>query len=328
MAVAIGAAIVIALTRIKEHRVPRYGAIALAFALGALYAIASNSGSAEQDAVERFHFVEYGLLTLCFYRVWKDAGDVSIVALPVLAGLLVGTLEEWFQWFVPVRVGEVKDVFTNLVAIGCGLLFALAADPPARFRWTAARRSLRILGVLGAAVIVTFAGFFHSLHLGYNVHDGEIGTFDSRYTAETLLQLSAERAARWRMDPPLEWRRLSREDQYLSEALAHVQERNEAWAAGDMAKSWAENRILEKYFGPALDAPSYVSAAGHRWPAEQRADADHRSASTRTLNYVSDAYPYALYQWPRLFYWAVVIALAGACLVPAVARFSRPDPIA
>jgi hypothetical protein len=328
MGAAIGVAVLLALVRIRQQRMLRYGAIALALAVGVAYAAAFSSGSAEQDAVERFHFVEYGLVTLLFYRAWKHAADISALALPLLAGVLVGTLEEWFQWFVPVRVGEVKDVFLNLVAIACGLLFSVALDPPARLRWGMTSSSARHTGLLAATVVVAFAAFFHTLHLGYRVHDGEIGTFDSRYSSAELLRLSVERAARWRTEPPVTWRRLSREDQYLTEGLVHVQHRNRMWESGDVAAAWAENRILEKYFQPVLDTPSYVTSTGHRWPPEQREDADRRSAGTRTLNYISDAYPYELYEWPRPYYWAVVITVAGALLVPAAARpRSRQAPV-
>jgi hypothetical protein len=313
---AVLAAFAFALWRIRERRALRHGAIVVAIAIGLASSLALSSGSAEQDAVERFHFIQYGLLAVLFYRVWKDDGNPSVVVLPAAAGLLAGTLEEWFQWFVPVRVGEVKDVFVNLVAVVCGLLFAMALDPPAPLRWTVPRSAARAMGLAGAAATLAFAGFFGSLHLGHLVHDGEIGTFDSRYTAERLLELSAERAETWRRDPPLTWRRLSREDQYLTEGLVHVERRNSAWAAADIETAWAENRILEKYFAPVLDTPSYVTLTGHRWPSAQREDADRRTAASRTLDYVSDAYPYPLYKWPRPYFWAVAIALAAACLIP------------
>ncbi len=83
------------------------------------------------NAVERVHFVEYGLVAFLFYRVLaRQAGDASIVVLPLLASFTVGTFDEWLQWFIPVRVGEAHDVFLNLAAIVCGLLFALALQPP------------------------------------------------------------------------------------------------------------------------------------------------------------------------------------------------------
>ena len=128
VAVTIGLAVVAALARIRlpraqsrgDRRVVRYGAIAAAVVVGTAYISRFSTGNPEVDAVERVHFVEYGLVTLLFYRAWRTRGDVSSLLLPVLAGLIVGTVEEWLQWFLPVRVGEARDVFLNLAAIACG----------------------------------------------------------------------------------------------------------------------------------------------------------------------------------------------------------------
>ena len=50
---------------------------------------------------------------------------------PCVAGTIAGTLDEWFQWFIPVRAGEARDIVLNAVASVCGMLFALGMDPPA-----------------------------------------------------------------------------------------------------------------------------------------------------------------------------------------------------
>ena len=98
-----------------------------------VYARAASTGNPSVDVVERFHFVEYGLLTMLFYRVWRRRGDLSTLIAPCLPQSSVATLDEWLQWFVPARVGEMRDVVLDAVAIGCGLLFVLGLDPPARY---------------------------------------------------------------------------------------------------------------------------------------------------------------------------------------------------
>ena len=336
IALAIGVALVAVFLRIRERRASRYAAVIAALAIGVLYSVATRTGNPEVDAVQQFHFVEYGLVTFLFYRAWRPLGDASVFILPVLAGLLVGTVEEWFQWFIPVRVGEVNDVFLNLVAIGCGLLFAFAVDPPPappkggwHLAWKGASHlsggtARRRVGLFAAVVLIAFAAFFHALHLGYEIVDAEAGTFRSRYTAGELRGLSTDRAARWRAAPPLTLRRLSREDQYMTEGVSHVQRRNVAWGEGNAPAAWAENRILEKYYEPVLDAPSYVSRTGHRWPPEQRADAERRARDGTPPPYVSDAYPYRLFTWPRPLYWAIVLAMAAALLLPAFAAARTP----
>jgi hypothetical protein len=70
-----------------------------------------------------------------------------------------------------VRVGEVRDIFLNSAAIGCGLLFSLAVDPPPSLAPRLARGSLPAIARFAAVVVLTFAAFVHSVHLGYEVQD-------------------------------------------------------------------------------------------------------------------------------------------------------------
>lgn len=312
IAVLVAAAVVAALARIRERRVARYGAMAASLAGAIAFARWHATGRAEIDVVELFHFVEYGIITLLFYRAWKPVADGSVLILPVLAGLLVGTCEEWLQWFIPVRVGEMNDVFLNLAAILCGLVFSLAAEPPDRLTLALPPHARRRIARFAALVVLVFAMFFHTVHLGYDVVDGEIGSFTSRYSKARLEQLAVEKRDEWRVHPlPLELHRVSREEQYMSEGVVHVQERNEAWAAGDAVTAWRENAILEKYYAPVLDTPSYVSRTAHRWPPEQRADAQARAGVSSAATYVSQAYPYHIYTWPKPLFLAFVGLIIG-----------------
>jgi hypothetical protein len=290
----------------------RYGCILAALTIGTIYARLSRTGDPAVDAVERFHFVEYGLIAFLFYRAWRHTNDGSLLILPVFAGVLVGTGEEWLQWFVPARVGEMHDVLLNLWALVCGLLFSLAVDPPDRLTLSLGRESWRRVRRFGAAVLIVFALFFHAVHLGYEVQDSEIGVFRSGYDAETLLALSRERAARWRDRPPLTWSRLSREDQYFSEGLVHVQARNRCWDEGKMGCAWRENLILERYFAPVIDTPSYVSATGLRWHPDQRADAEARGKADSTAVEDGDS---IIYAWPKAAFWLVVLAVSGGLVL-------------
>lgn len=310
-AVLLAGALIAAALRIRENRARRFGAIAAALAIAVVYSALNAGDNAESNAVERFHFLEYGLITWLFYRAWRPLGDLAIVLLPTLAGIVVGTAEEWLQWFIPNRVGEIRDIFLNLAAIVCGLLFSVGLEPPPRFEATLHPSSRQRVLRLAAVTVLVLAAFFHTLHLGYAIADPETGSFTSRHTSDRLSALQAEKAERWKTrPPPLVLRRISREDQYLSEGLAHVRWRNRQWAAGDVAAAWYENRILEKYFAPVLDTPTYEGKQGHRWPAEQRADAATRFASARPPEaYVSAAYPYRVYTWSKGLFWTGMMAV-------------------
>ena len=147
VAAAVVVAVAVALVRVRDRRAGRYAAIVGAVAVAAAYSLATASGTPDVDAVERVHFVEYGLISLLFYRARRAAADLSMVALPVASGVIVGTLEEWFQWFIPNRVGEARDVLLNLVAIGCGLAFSIGVEAPASFSWKLRRGSATAIGL-------------------------------------------------------------------------------------------------------------------------------------------------------------------------------------
>jgi len=304
-------AVVSAALRIRTHRLLRYGAIAAALGIAVSYSLGEATGNPDVDVVQRFHLVEYGIITFLFYRAWRPLEDSAILVLPVLAGLLVGTADEWLQWFIPNRVGEIADVLLNGIAIGCGMLFSLGADPPASFSRRMRPGSLSRIGRLAAVTILAIALFLQIVHLGYDIRDDEAGTFKSRWSKSDLEQLRTAKRDEWRTHPPpLVLQRVSREDQYLTEGITHVQKRNELLKANDPRSAWKENLILEKYFAPVLDTPSYWSPTGHRWSAEQR-QSIQALVPGGDPTYVSQANPYPIYAWSRTGFWLVSIGLAA-----------------
>jgi hypothetical protein len=247
-----------------------------------------------------------------FLRVWRDRPDASAIVAPALAALIAGIGDEAFQWFLPARVGELADLALNAVAIGCGLLAGAAITPPRNpaGRWRG--DSIRLVARLVALTVVALAAFVHLVHLGHRMEVADIGTFESRYAAGALVELDRQRGDTWRHDPPLTRPpRFSREDQYMTEGLLHVQARNDAWERGDALTAWRENRILERLFGSVLDTPSYVSRTGHRWSAAQRADAERRVAGRDAEAFTSRAFPYPIYQWPPWALWLPTLGVAA-----------------
>jgi hypothetical protein len=321
---AVGAAILIAVLRIRERRRARFGLLLIALLIGGGYMWLNATPYPEVNAVERVHFVEYGLIAWLFYRAVRLQGggagavaDISLVVTPLLLAFMVGTLDEWLQWFIPVRVGEAHDVLLNLTSIVCGLLFGVALHPPGAFSWRPRYHHARRLGLTAAIVWLVFASFVSQVHLGHdNVFPG-IGSFRSHYTVDELLALQKDRLNRWNADPPRTLRRLSQEDQYLDEGIWHVRRRNLA----PPIEAWHENLILERFFAPVLDIPTYASPATSRWPIEQRQQIE---ASLRGMDilFASNAEPYPIVAWRRDVYWAMVIAVALALGV-APALFSR-----
>lgn len=313
----IAVAIAAAFIRNRGHRTSRVAAMAASIGLGLAYTTAMSTGDPTIDAVERVHFIEYGLIAVLFYRVWRRVGDVSTLVLPLLCGFIVGTLDEWLQWFIPYRVGEMHDVFLNLTALAGGVLFGIALEPPPSFRWRPGPRSVSTLATVTALALLVVAGFLSSVHVGYELIAEGIGRFKSHHTIEELDASQQDRAARWITEPPIGIRRLSREDQYLDEALWHVRERNRLWDAGDVTGAWHENLILERFFVPVLDRPTYVSPEGNRWPPAHRADAESRKQPL-PAPFVSAAEPRIILLWNKTLYWLIVGSAAAALIMIGV----------
>lgn len=293
--------------RIRERRLARYGAVALAVLLAAWYGLTFRTGNPEIDAVERFHFLEYGLVGFLFYRATKPARDPSIFMATLLWGALAGTCEEWVQWLVPRRVGEARDVALDLYAVACGVIFSVAVDPPAGFTWHVSADARRRLARFAALVVVAFAIFFHAAHLGYEVTDEEIGHFRSSFTRAELFGLETQRAAEWSRDPPRALPLVGKEDFYLTEGGWRVQLRNDCYARGQFYEAWMENRILEKYFDPFLDLHSFSSGDPHRWPPAQRAEVAGRVAGVSAGAYVSPVGEPWIFVWPtKVQFWTAI----------------------
>lgn len=315
---AIAIALAGAFIRIRERRLPRYGVIAASVGGGVVYAWLTATGNANVDVVERFHFVEYGLLAFLFYRVWRDRTDVAALLFPMLAGIIVGTLDEGVQWLVPARVGELHDVLLDAAALACGLAFSIGLEPPVSLTTQLDREKRRGLAAFVAVSMAILAAFFAVVHLGHEVDDAEAGRFLSRFTAEELRQAARDRSVKWRSEPPTTLHRVSIEDQYLAEGLWHIQRRNE----GVGLHTWKENLILERFFAPMLEFPTYSTPSGARWPPEQRANVEATEGSDSTV-YISEANPFPIYVWSPLTYWASVAALI-AVVVFSIIRAGEP----
>ena len=318
---------------IKTDRPRRLSTLGLAAALAIASFASLRSGNANVDAVEAFHFVEYGVLTLLFFRFGKPGPRWEAYVEAALATTAVGVTDEWFQWFVPARAGEWHDVLFNLLATACGLLLCRALDVrgrgsalrgPGSSDPGAAQRGTQ-LGIRAALVVLLLGAFIATIHLGAEIRDPGIGTFRSRFTGARLHELGAERTRRWAGGTPPVAGRYGREDQYEAEALWHVRRRNfgmDPDRRGDPLEldvAWHENLILERYFGPVLDAASAAGAAGgapgHRLAPEQLAAVDAARAR-RDAPFVSDAEAMPIYVWPVPAFWAMVMA---AALVPLAA---------
>ena len=259
-------------SRIREHRWARWSALALVIALIGGQLLFFRRADAKTDLVEKIHLVEYGLLALLVYRVVRSHGDRRLLVWPLLWVAAVGTMDEWIQWLAPTRVGEWVDVLLNLFAGVCGVIFALAWNPPEHLGPMDGRELSRS-GLAAAGAVLLFAAFFQQAHLGYRIEQPGDLDFVSWHSSERLAELSQMRAVRWANQAPGPLPLIGVEDTYRSEAAFHAESRNASLVRGDHLAAWKENRILEIYYAPFL-----TYRKGHRWPAAQRRNVERRLA--------------------------------------------------
>ena len=297
----------------------RYSLIAAAVAIAGGDARTVSTGDPEVDMVEAFHFVEYGVVAYLFYRAWRRRPDLSGVLLAACAGIAVGIADEWVQWLVPGRVGEMHDVALNAVAVVCGLLFSTGMHPPLSLAFPRRRGPCVAIGASAGILFVAGAGFVDRVHLGYEVHDGQAVVFRSRYDTRQLAAAAMNRAARWDASPPPR-RGFSREDHYLTEGEWHVTRRNNAVGTGDWHAAWGENVILERFYAPVLDRLG-------RWSIEQKTTVE-RSLAARTRDpYVSDAVPYPIYVVRRSTFWLLAGLISGAIVWLCARAGNASEPL-
>lgn len=282
----------------------RYGLIAAAAAISVGYARTVRTGEPDVDMAEAFHFVEYGVVAWLFYRAWRRRPDLSGALLAACAGMTVGVADEWVQWMVPGRVGEVHDVGLNAVAVVCGLLFSTGLHPPLSLAFPRRRASRGALSAAVGVLCIAVAGFVDRVHIGHEVHDGQAVVFRSRYDAPELAAAARSRGARWDASPPPR-RGFSREDHYLTEGEWHVTRRNTAIGTAEWAAAWGENVILERFYAPVLDRLGRLSI-------EQKAEIARRLGGRARDRYVSDAVPYPIYVVRRSLFWMTAVLVGGA----------------
>ena len=70
--------------------------------------------------VERIHFIEYAVLGLLISRAVNVRTLHGIISTCCLI-ILIGVVDEIIQWFLPNRVGDMRDVFMNAAAGRSGL---------------------------------------------------------------------------------------------------------------------------------------------------------------------------------------------------------------
>lgn len=321
-ALALLGALGLALARIRDRRLTRFGGVVLSMLMVGVQLGVFGTGNSEVDVVERFHIVEYGMLAVLFQRALGALGGGG-VALALVATALVGVADEWIQALVSTRVGDVRDVGLNCAAALAGTVFAMSVFPSGRrlaSGWD--RVVIGRLALLGALLVGTFAAFFDRAHLGAELaHGDEATVFVSWLSAADLASAAADRATRWQAGQRPQIAPWRMEDRFLTAGVAHVAHRNFARQHGHNFVAWREQRILERYYAPVLTLHGRREGEPFTLPAAEREALRLDAARYPQREYRSPVLRERVVLWPSRWWWggagavALTLTFAGVLLL-------------
>lgn len=171
---------------------------------------------------EAVHFLEYGLLGFFLFRAWRlTVPDKAVYLASFLTGTLVGTFDEIFQWFMPGRYWDIRDVGLNALAVGFFQVALWQGVQPKLISPRIAAKSVRKVSFLLAANLLllglcmsntpdrtgALGGRFPALaflekeepmrEFKMKHKDPEIGSFYSRMTVERLKVTDFEKSVEY-----------------------------------------------------------------------------------------------------------------------------------
>ncbi|UCC14622.1 MAG: VanZ family protein, partial [Gammaproteobacteria bacterium] len=208
--------------------------------------------------VEAFHVIQYGILSLLFYRALvHDVSDYGVYVGSTLLAGIVGILDEWLQWIIPGRFWGIRDVGIDFLAAAL-TQFALAAGlrPSIVSGWPTGHSLLGMSRLLAVVLVMLGLSYANTpdriarfaarvpamsflldnqsmmVEYGHLYSDPDIGSFRSRYDAAELERLDRERGLlvaqtldEFHIDN--DWRKFQRihtvpRDAYLHEIGVHL----------------------------------------------------------------------------------------------------------
>jgi VanZ like protein len=196
--------------------------------------------------VERFHFLLFGVLGIAV-AARRGRGLAASVQSLVLCGI-VSVADEIVQDFLASRVGDVRDVFTDLRAAAAGVLLVQLLSP----RPSRSRPATILLTAAALASLVTW--LWSETSWGSTIAMPG-GSFFSLYGGPRLAELAQ---ARNYVQQPIAtsadlW---ALKDPYALEGLRRLKQRNDWVQKAQWRFALFDNAVLEAYYAPVLDAKS------------------------------------------------------------------------
>jgi hypothetical protein len=254
----------IAHVRVLRCRPTRWVGLALFLLLFGVVFFLLKGPNRVVGLVEKVHLLEYSLLAVLFWWAFhRRLAGPQIYFHGLLFTVLAGLLDEYVQHVLPLRVGEIRDVWINLAGGALGLLYvALVIRPGHELRPVPAVVWRNIL--LGSALsLLALGGFLHQVQLGRLIVDRTAGvSFKSRFSEAGLREQNRIHREQWEASAtPFNPEATVRgygcwavEDFFITEAMRHIGARNHHIDADRPLLAAMEQRILLRHFSAVMNA--------------------------------------------------------------------------
>ncbi|KPL05968.1 hypothetical protein AMJ86_10280 [bacterium SM23_57] len=266
--------------------------------------------------VEQVHFVEYGLLAWFIISAlrtdWKDSGQYLTTLLLIS---LVGIVDEYIQGVLVNRVGELHDVYLNILSGALALAwlrFCVKIDETPS-NW----RTVFAMALPVAGLIILGIGIFNSRisQFGYYIKNPEIGEFYSRIPVDRLKdKLPGSEYFKTEILPKLSDGSYSEllstlKGSIYSEVLVHIFCRDKRLERGDMYTAFRENQILEKYFS------NFIIGTEYQWTDRKTTEVEQVCIDNFDDLYKSPVSAHIITSFSETAQWIIICILEGGIIL-------------
>lgn len=228
------------------------------------YGYALMFKSLSQFPAEKFHLIEYGILTFLAYRYFENKSNTQtafLKSLSLVSCISIG--DEFAQWISPNRVGTIEDIIVNIKSSLLALAGIALIMPVKKLRELPARKDMVALTYYFIVLTLFITAFMALVHeFGYEIKDRNY-YFYSSFPSEKLHELAVSIKDNKKDFSNLDMLKALRgeksdnmkEEQkpfykFVREASFHIYERDNAVEKKKYDKAVNESAIIDKYYYP------------------------------------------------------------------------------
>lgn len=223
--------------------------------------------------VEQVHLIEYGIVTWLYYlSLRKNIKDKMVYYVVWLLIFFLGIVDEWIQFYLPARVGELWDIYLNGASAGLAIVLIAKVfstghtGPPVSFQNVRISCALSVFFLLSLGIFVSTVTDW-----GFRHKDPEFGTFYSHFTLEELREKDKRESIKYAamikefFPEKAQYYLINQraQDKFKAEILARLFRRERYENKGNYWVAFKENQILSNYFNES------IIQSGYGWSKEK-----------------------------------------------------------